>query len=179
MHPTKRFNNKGDREMKIYLAGPDVFRANAVEHGKQLKLVCADFGFEGLYPFDNEIPPTATKSLTAKLIYNANTKMIDDCDIVVANLDRFRGPSVDPGTAFEIGYAIACNKLVFGYYTKVPTSFYLDSKLVANGDPIYPNVEEFGLHDNLMIINSLSAAVFYSFKECIEELYYLNQHGGI
>lgn len=163
--------------MKIYLAGPDVFRANAVEHGAQLKGICAHWGFEVLYPFDNEVPTGYDKNVTSRLIYNANTKMIDYCDIVVANLDRFRGPSVDPGTAFEIGYAIASNKHVFGYYTEKPTSFSLDSKKASNSD--YPNIEEFDLHDNLMIVHSLSSKVFYSFKECIEEIYYLSQHGGI
>ena len=38
------------RPRKLYLAGPDVFRADAVAHGEALKALCARYGFEGLYP---------------------------------------------------------------------------------------------------------------------------------
>ncbi|MCT0975824.1 nucleoside 2-deoxyribosyltransferase, partial [Pseudomonas aeruginosa] len=44
------------RPRKLYLAGPDVFRADAVAHGEALKALCARYGFEGLYPLDNALP---------------------------------------------------------------------------------------------------------------------------
>src|SRR3546814_9394970 len=34
---------------------------------------------------------------------------------VLANLDFFRGPEPDSGTCFEVGYAVAQGKSVFGY----------------------------------------------------------------
>ena len=36
---------------KIYLAGPDVFLANAIEEGERLKALCQDYGYEGLLSF--------------------------------------------------------------------------------------------------------------------------------
>ena len=38
----------------IYLAGPDVFLPNAIEVGKKKKAICEEFGFEGLFPADND-----------------------------------------------------------------------------------------------------------------------------
>jgi nucleoside 2-deoxyribosyltransferase len=38
------------RRPRVYLAGFDVFRLDAIEHGARLVAACAEFGFEGLYP---------------------------------------------------------------------------------------------------------------------------------
>src|SRR5690606_8586836 len=40
----------------LYLAGPDVFRPDARERGRELKALCAEFGIEGLFPLDQEVP---------------------------------------------------------------------------------------------------------------------------
>ncbi|MDY0273631.1 MAG: nucleoside 2-deoxyribosyltransferase, partial [Advenella sp.] len=54
---------------KIYLAGPDVFRHDAVDYGQQLKALCESFGFAGLYPLDNHAPAGLDKPLLAHWIY--------------------------------------------------------------------------------------------------------------
>src|SRR3546814_15668084 len=38
----------------LYLAGPDVFRPDARERGRELKALCAQFGIEGLFPLRSE-----------------------------------------------------------------------------------------------------------------------------
>ena len=38
---------------KIYLAGFDVFRPDAVDFGHRCRELCARYGMEGLYPLDN------------------------------------------------------------------------------------------------------------------------------
>ena len=40
--------------LRAYLAGPEVFLPEAVAIGQRKKQLCAKYGFEGLYPFDNE-----------------------------------------------------------------------------------------------------------------------------
>ncbi|MFM0085030.1 nucleoside 2-deoxyribosyltransferase, partial [Paraburkholderia sediminicola] len=45
----------GDRK-RIYLAGFDVFRVDAVEYGRSLQRLCASFGFEGIFPLDSVAP---------------------------------------------------------------------------------------------------------------------------
>lgn len=137
---------------KIYLAGPDVFSNDPRGQGSRLKNTLLNYGLDGMFPFDNEprsllrhAPPTFVK---AQEIYQANIKMIQECDAVLANLEPFRGPSVDPGTAFEIGFAKALGKTVVGYNS--PVQEYKDRVTVGDGR-LFPGVEDFGLPENLMI----------------------------
>lgn len=99
---------------KVYLAGPDVFRPDAVEHGKELVKLASQFEMEGLYPLDNEITFTGNKYSDGHTIALANMDMIQRCDIVLANLEPFRGPSADTGTVWECAYA---KGLLFGATT--------------------------------------------------------------
>ena len=40
---------------------------------------------------------------------------MDGVDLVIANMTPFRGPSMDVGTAVELGYSFARGLPVFGY----------------------------------------------------------------
>lgn len=148
---------------RIYLAGPDVFLSQAVEIGAVKKALCRDFGFTGLYPFDNEVDlasPTASRE-----IYTANVAMIRDADCGIFNLTPFRGPSADVGTVFELGMCVALGKPVFAY-SNVATDL-IDRLREAGGlsrDPASDvwrdaegmSVENFGNADNLMIDAALA-----------------------
>ena len=102
--------------LKLYLAGPDVFRPDAFEQGERLKALCAEFGVRGLYPLDHSVPETiAEPAEQARWIYRANLALIAEADAVLANLNPFRGAEPDSGTAFELGYAAALGKPLFGY----------------------------------------------------------------
>ena len=45
----------------------------------------------------------------------SNEHLIKTCDILVANITPFRGPSADVGIAYEMGFAHAIGKKVFAY----------------------------------------------------------------
>ena len=109
---------------KIYIAGPDVFEKDAIERGRRYRELCLRYGFEGLYPLDNEVDFSASKHEAALEIFQGNKKMIESCDIVVANLNPFRGKESDSGTVWECGYAYALGKRVYGYLSD--TRSYLD-----------------------------------------------------
>jgi nucleoside 2-deoxyribosyltransferase len=100
---------------KIYIAGFDVFKPDSKEIGKAHKLTCKTYGYEGLYPLDNEIDSSWSKQVAREFIYTKNIELIHSCDIVIANANPFRGDELDSGTAFEIGYAKALNKQVILY----------------------------------------------------------------
>jgi nucleoside 2-deoxyribosyltransferase len=100
---------------RIYLAGPDVFRPDAAQHGERLLALCAEFGFTGIYPLVESLPALPTPQDVARHIYRTNVQHIDGCDAVLANLDFFRGAEPDSGTCFEVGYAVARGKPVVGY----------------------------------------------------------------
>ncbi|WP_137926862.1 nucleoside 2-deoxyribosyltransferase [Cupriavidus sp. 2SB] len=144
----------------IYLAGFDVFRKDARAWGEQLKALCAQHGFEGLYPLDKSAPQGLSGPDTAQWIYEANVALIRRADIVMANLDDFRGPGEpDSGTAFEVGFAVALQKPVWGYATDAGT--LLDRTRVTtdtDGDARDARgyvVENFGLPMNLMLACSV------------------------
>ena len=44
---------------------------------------------------------------TAELIYRENIVLINSVQAIIADISPFRGPNMDPGTAWEIGYGIA------------------------------------------------------------------------
>ncbi|RMM57624.1 MULTISPECIES: nucleoside 2-deoxyribosyltransferase [Pseudomonas syringae group] len=135
----------------VYLAGFDVFRTDAVEHGRYLKALCAAHGLEGLYPFDNEVTHGRTAHETAQQIYSMNVAMIHRCTAMLVNLNVFRGLEPDSGTAFEVGMAVALNKPVWAYFEPVASLRDLvphdENGLDANGFA----VEDFDLPRNLML----------------------------
>lgn len=98
----------------VYLAGPDVFDANPIAVGEEKKRICKSYGYTGLYPLDNEIPHQESKEELAHLIFEGNVRYICMCNMVIANLNNFRG-ACDSGTMWEIGYALSIGKIVIVY----------------------------------------------------------------
>ena len=153
---------------RIYLAGPEVFLRNAKEVGEQKKARCKEYGFEGVFPLDNEVEVKGKSSREIGLcISGINEDLIKTCDVVIANLTPFRGPSADVGTAYEIGFAHALGKLVFAY-TNVSAPFTertvkaLGGKVSWGGDGKLRDtqgmfIEEGELTDNLMLDGCIHA----------------------
>ncbi len=132
---------------KIYLAGPDVFLADALMVGKKKREICRQFGFEGLFPLDQQLgdEPGGVD------IFRADMALMREADIGLFNLSPFRGPSADPGTVFELGMMMGMGKRVFGY--RNTDSFY-HQRVREDGYM----VERFGLGDNLMIDCAITEA---------------------
>lgn len=127
---------------KIYIAGPDVFLpSEKKEFAKAEKLkICSKFFFEGLCPLDNELS-------TAAEIANANFSLIDECDIIIADCNSFRGQEPDSGTMCEIGYGIAKGKTIVCYMDNIMPMRNRYGTVDKNG----MSYENFGYPLNLMI----------------------------
>jgi nucleoside 2-deoxyribosyltransferase len=162
----------------IYLAGPEVFLPDPIDAGVAKKTTIArlnkennwPFTLVGLYPMDNEIEDFAADFKTGIKIYHANIELMDKADFVTANMVRFRGPSMDVGTAFEMGYMTGLKKPVFAYYDAKPfygsdekpglytdriAKYYPLSKEKPGFDVHGQSIENFKMEDNLMMIGSL------------------------
>lgn len=138
---------------RVYLAGPDVFLADAVAQGERKKEICRAHGLDGRYPLDvASLPPGLEPRAQAHAIFAAMIGLMDACDAGIANLTPFRGPSMDVGTAVEIGYLHSRGKRVFGY-TNDPRDY---ARRVAADGLV---VEDFGLCDNLMIEGPIARVV--------------------
>jgi nucleoside 2-deoxyribosyltransferase len=96
-----------DHPPSAYLAGPDVFFPNAKAVGEEKKRILLRHGITGHFPLDNEISEKLKGADAAHAIFLQNAALIDRSSILIANIVPFRGPSLDPGTAWEIGYAYA------------------------------------------------------------------------
>lgn len=184
---------------RIYLAGPDVFLADAHAQSRRKKELCLRYGYEGVFPFDTVLDFTnLSQRDKAMRIYHADVALMDSCDICVAQMTPYRGPSMDVGTAYEMGYMRAQGKLVLGY-TNVAgdigertTSFFggvdrlrrRDSGV--HEDPDGMMIEGMGMVDNLMLdgavitsgfeieVTSVAAAERYrdlaGFERCLARL---------
>jgi nucleoside 2-deoxyribosyltransferase len=153
---------------RVYLAGPEVFLCNAKEIGEHKKALCKKYGFEGVYPIDVEINADGKSPREFGLcISDINEGLIKSCELVIANITPFRGPSADVGTVYEMGFAHALGKKVFAY-TNVVASFTERTVAALNGqvnrefdgklrDARGMFIEENCLVDNLMIDGCVNA----------------------
>jgi nucleoside 2-deoxyribosyltransferase len=154
--------------IRIYLAGPEVFLANAKEIGERKKDLCKKYGIEGIFPLDTESDTTGKKPKEIGLyISQINEKLISNCNAVIANITPFRGPSVDVGTAYEMGFAHGLGKKVFAYSNSAlpfaeRTTKALNGQLRRGTDGRLRDkegmfIEEMDMIDNLMIDGCVDA----------------------
>jgi len=149
------------RPLRVYLAGPDIFRPDAMSWADDVRALLAEHGHQALIPIDGH-------EITCNGIFNANLEMIRSADVVLANLNAFRGKEPDSGTCFEVGFAVAQGKLVIGYLA----DGRMQKDKIGHDDGAPPlaadglRVEDFGLPLNLMlamscrlVIGDLAAAV--------------------
>ena len=141
------------KELKIYLAGPEVFLPDpiakgadkyaAIERFNHEILLDKNFRFVGRYPMDAQIDTLidecAETPATAMSIFRADVALMDESDLIIANITRFRGPSADVGTAFEMGYMHAQGKPVFAYYNMQETYATADQRQTSVFDYASPD----------------------------------------
>ena len=158
---------------KIYTAGFDIFYPDAVKRMEENRALCQKYQFEPYFQgpkaaeSEAKIDPLAVDigKTSAEIIFRKNLKMIEGCDLVAANLNPFRG-EMDCGTAFEIGYAYALGKPVYGYMKDVSS---LKEKNGGLTDWNGFTVENFGQPINLMIGCSVTI-VEGSLEECLKKI---------
>lgn len=130
---------------RAYLAGPDVFLSDSAVVAVEKKRICEARGIEGVYPGEGDYGRMAGLSPSDAGIaaFDVCIEMIDECDLGFVNMTPFRGPSMDIGTAVEMGYMYAKGMPVFGYSDA--STAYADR---ISQDGLF--VEPFGLCDILM-----------------------------
>ncbi|MEM9780892.1 MAG: nucleoside 2-deoxyribosyltransferase [Pseudomonadota bacterium] len=140
--------------MKVYLAGPDVFLADAIAVGARKKALCAARGLEGLFPLDGGAAQNDPAS-----IFRACMTMLRAADAGVFNLTPFRGTGADPGTAFEMGAMHALGRPLVAY-TADERDLADRVRAVAGPVSVGPmgemdrdglQIEDFGGAENLML----------------------------
>ncbi len=152
------------QSLRIYLGGPDTTFHHSHKTGARKKALCAERGFEGLWPLDNPIPEKADGSPQDAEIYRKILTLMETSHCAIFNLSAFRGPAADDRTAFELGYAIALGKPCFGYVNDPMTISERTAQLglvdydEAKGEWRVGHgqlVENWGHPQNLMIANAI------------------------
>ena len=154
---------------KAYLAGQDVFRNNTQEHFKYLKDLAFNYGVIAISPLDNDLVDFGSKQ-----IFKSNIEILNNVDIVIANITPFRGLCADDGTSFEIGYAFGKGLPIYGY-TRFNDISMLDygKQNTLFDDPEFPIYEDFGKCCNLMLYESIIESggdIFKTYKDCLEAI---------
>ena len=154
---------------RVYLAGPDVFFRDAEAWAERRKAICAEHGLAAVSPLDPLAEESADWAALPEWqrIAWRNEAHIRSCDAVIANLTPFRGPSADAGTVYEVGFARALRRVVFGYTNSAApfTQRTLDYESTHGGAIASPGriwrdgegllIEQFRRFDNLMIEGGL------------------------
>jgi nucleoside 2-deoxyribosyltransferase len=139
--------------LHVYIAGPDVFRPDTHAWADSVRALCAAHGCAALLPVDGG-------HTTAQNIYAGNIALIRQADVVLANLNAFRGAEPDSGTCFEVGYAVALGKRVIGYLDSSECTAERVARIEGRSLTPSPRgpldaagriVEDFGLPVNLML----------------------------
>ena len=169
------------KRYNVYLAGPEVFLKFNGHAGSFIKaqillfnkyfLQKESYNFFGIFPFDSLYRPKNMDYRDGSEIFKGDVDIMNRSSAVIANMAKFRGPGMDGGTAFEMGFMYAQNKVVVGYYDERPyfdnpQSNRLYSKKVREHHKVYKKgdfkfdendlyVEGFNMPDNLMMVASI------------------------
>lgn len=147
--------------MKIYIAGPDIFRPDVLSWAEETRVICAEHGHEALLPLDSN-------AQTPKEIFQANIALLRSADAVVANLNPFRGAEPDSGTCVEVGYALALGKQVVGFITSTAPlvermKLYQGQAVMQREGKVFDKegftIENFGYPLNLMLAEPVKIVV--------------------
>ncbi|KAL9111673.1 MAG: hypothetical protein Q9227_003947 [Pyrenula ochraceoflavens] len=156
----------------VYLAGPSVFLENSTDAARAQIAACADLSFIGVHPLrevieqiDGTLPPGAKSpdNYTDQDWYQGDLSKIRESAGIIAEISAFRGPSMDPGTAFELGYAVSRGLKVALWSDTSKTTYYdrveADAKLAQEkgipsdvlGPGKWAEVDTLNATENLMI----------------------------
>ncbi len=151
----------------VYPAGPDVFCPDAAARGAAMKESLSARGMAGLFPLDTALNPGSFggPKAYALAIAAACEAQIRLADLGLFNIQPWRGPEADSGTAYELGFMAALGKPVV-LYTNDFRSFGERVAADIYGGEVYRDgalrrgcrdgmaIEDFGLADNLMLIGA-------------------------
>lgn len=148
---------------KVYLAGPEVFFPNGRELIARKHAVLAEFGLQPSARQGEFLSWTDRSAGEIGIeISRHNEQLIEEADLLIANITPFRSLSADPGTVYELGFMCALGRPVHAYSndardyavraaldpTLAPVDAASDGRLRAQDETL---IEAHGFADNLMI----------------------------
>jgi len=149
----------------VYTAGPEVFNMRRSDQ-EELEKWGADNGFKILHPRRHSVLPPDQ-------IYGQCVKDAETSDVLILDLNDFRGMCADDGTAVELGMAHRSGAMLIGYKNKKEDPVLRHGKRRTIDDlPVDKNdyfIEETA-DRNVMLIKSLDAMFYGSREQVLEDI---------
>ena len=98
--------------VRVYLAGPEVFLANAREVRVRKRAVCARHGLVGVTMIAIRPCSLAERGLSISCCMQ---RIMGTCDATIVNLTPFPRPSTDVGSAYEMSFMRALGRPILAY----------------------------------------------------------------
>lgn len=147
----------------VYLAGFERYQENGEDIFRKMKDLCRRNGLEAVCPLDQapgvERMKTENPYVWAANVWDNCQQHVRNCDLVIANLNNYRGYEISNDVAFECGMGFQLNKKLYGYMDntdklihKIP---HLGEKKEYR-DQTGSNVENFDYPANLMFGSSMT-----------------------
>ncbi len=103
----------------VYLSGPERYDEDAARRYEEMKRICDRYGLDACSPLD---AADGVKKIKADNLYTRTANLFDNyqqhvrnCDLIIANLNDYRGYECCNDTAFECGMAFQLGKALYGY----------------------------------------------------------------
>lgn len=160
---------------KIYVAGPGVFRKDAVDFLDCQRKLIGKSGHIALIPLDKSIDFSQSKEVIRAEIFKKNVEHIQNCDVVIADLNNFRHNEQDAGTIWEIGMAYGLGKEIY-IFSNDNRSLLKKTIEVDSGskkidgrvwDSKNMEIEDFGARFNLMISECATEFILGDFNKAL------------
>lgn len=147
----------------VYLAGFERYEADGDTVYAKMKDLCRQYGFQAVSPLDPaegvKIVETNHPYIRAANQFDHWQQHVRDCDIVIANLNNYRGYEISNDVGFECGMGFQLGKKLYGYMDDAGP---LIGRIPHRGaaaeyrDQSGSNVENFNYPANLMFACSMT-----------------------
>lgn len=164
------------KQYTLYFATFECFNPEAEKLANKLTELAESHNFKALNPIDSGVDFTQPKKVISQTIFNTNIELMNKADIIVANLESFRGFNADDGVSFEVGYCYASGKPCYGVINSYPKTYVkkLDGLSYKDDEGIYRDyngylIENLDQPCNLMLHNACDK-IFQNYEQCLAYL---------
>ena len=116
--PVNHWEGEPDRP-RVYLAGPERYDENADKIYEEMKRLCEKHGMHAYTPKDMAAGiakiETDNPYISAANMFDNCQRHVRNCDVIIANLNDYRGYECSNDVGFECGMAFQLGKRMYGY----------------------------------------------------------------
>lgn len=105
----------------VYLSGPERYDEDAAARYETMKKICDKLGMDASSPLDRadgmvlNVTDQENPYTRAAALFDNYQRQVRNCDLIVADLNDFRGYECSNDVGFECGMAFQLGKVLYGY----------------------------------------------------------------